>query len=182
MRFGFVAAVMTGAVVLSATTAPALAKDKPFPGVSSHIKINAEPSVVYECIRQLRNKPDSGVKELKCTEHQATLEESFCKLPVVNTAKCTYVETYTPDRCVAYKMLNSDKFKAFEGQWKLTEIPGEKATDVELQTYVLLDLPVPFLRQLTNTQTIKGVKERLTEVKKMAESKTTASTGSSVIR
>lgn len=74
-------------------------------------------------------------------------------------------------------MVSSDKFKAFEGKWELKELPEEKSTEVSLQSFVLLDLPVPFLRQLTNTQTIKGVRDRLAEVKKLAESKATASVG-----
>lgn len=179
MQRGILTSLAVGAIMSASIAAPqsAMAKCDKFPGVTDHIKVNAEPSVVYECIRELRYKPGSHVKELKSSDHEATLEEHFTDLPIVKTAKCTYVEKYTHDKEVAYKMVNSDKFKAFEGKWELNELPGEKATDVSLQSFVLLDLPVPFLRQLTNTQTIKGVKERLAEVKKLAEAKTTASSG-----
>lgn len=179
MYKGILTSLAIGAVVASSFAAPqvASAKGDKFPGVSDHIKVQAEPRVVYECIRELRYKPGSNVKELKSCEQEATLEEHFTDLPIVKTAKCTYVEKYTRDKEVAYKMVSSDKFKAFEGKWELIELPEEKATDVSLKSFVLLDLPVPFLRQLTNTQTIKGVKDRLSEVKKLAEAKSTASSG-----
>lgn len=180
MYKGFLTSLAIGTVVASSFVAPpvASAKSDKFLGVSDHIRVQAEPRVVYECIRELRYKSGSNVKELKATDQEATLEEHFHDLPIVKTAKCTYVEKYTRDKEVAYKMLSSDKFKAFEGKWELTELPDEKATDVSLKSFVLLDLPVPFLRQLTNTQTIKGVKDRLNEVKKSAEAKSTASSGS----
>ncbi len=182
MNKGILTSLTVGAVISVSISAsqPAAAKCEKFPGVSEHIKVNAEPSIVYECIRALRYKPDSHVKELKNNDQEATLEEHFSKLPVVGCATCTYVEKYTNDKEVAYKMVSSDKFKAFEGKWELKELPDEKATDVSLQSFVLLDLPVPFLRQLTNTQTIKGVRDRLAEVKKLAESKATASSGSTI--
>ncbi len=182
MYKGILTSLTIGTVISFSIAAPQLAaaKSDKFPGVSEHIKVNAEPRVVYECIRALRYKPDSHVKELKNTEREATLEEHFSKLPIVGSATCTYVEKYTNDKEVAYKMVSSDKFKAFEGKWELTELPDEKATEVTLQSFVLLDLPVPFLRQITNTQTIKGVRDRLAEVKKLAESKATASSGTTI--
>ncbi len=177
MQRGILTSLAVGAIMAASIAAPqpTSAKSEKFPGVTDHIKVKAEPSIVYECIRELRYKPGSHVKELKTSDHEATLEEHFSDLPIVKTATCTYVEKYTCDKEVAYKMVSSDKFKAFEGKWELTEVPGEKATDVSLRSFVLLDLPVPFLRQLTNTQTIKGVKDRLAEVKKLAEAKATAS-------
>ncbi|HIA54914.1 MAG TPA: hypothetical protein EYN91_23000 [Candidatus Melainabacteria bacterium] len=179
MQRGILTSLAVGAIISASISAPqsAFAKCEKFPGVTDHITVQAEPRIVYECIRELRYKPGSNVKELRATDHEATLEEHFTDLPIVKTAKCTYVEKYTCDKEVAYKMVSSDKFKAFEGKWELNQLPGEKATDVSLQSFVLLDLPVPFLRQLTNTQTIKGVKERLAEVKKLAEAKATASAG-----
>jgi len=175
-----ITSIAIGLVTTGSFAIPQVAEAKccKFPGVTEHIKVQAEPRIVYECIRALRYKPNSHVKELKNTDREATLEEHFSKLPIVGEANCTYVEKYTCDREVAYKMVSSDKFKAFEGKWELKELPDEKATEVTLQSFVLLDLPVPFLRQLTNTQTIKGVKDRLSEVKKMAEAKATASAGS----
>ncbi len=178
MHKGFLTSLTLGAVITVSLAAPPLAfsKGSKFPGVSEHIKVKAEPRVVYECIRALRNEPDSNVKELKSTEREATLEERFTKLPIVGSATCTYVEKYTCDKEVEYKMVSSDKFKAFEGKWELKDLPEEKATDVSLKSFVMLDLPIPFLRQITNTQTIKEVKDRLVEVKKLAEAKATAST------
>lgn len=177
MSKGILASLTLSAVVAASLSAPpiAMAKTSKFPGVSDHVKVKAEPRVVYECIRALRNEPDSNVKELKCTEHEATIEERFDQLPIVGHATCTYKEIYTHDKEIAYHMVSSDKFKAFEGKWELKDLPEEKATELSLQTFVLLDLPIPFLRQITNTQTIKGVKDRLAEVKKLAESRATAS-------
>lgn len=148
--------------------------DKGFKGVSRSITVKASPQACYEAIHHLRKQAVSTVKELSKTEGDAILEETFLNLPFVGKAVCTYEERYVPGKSIEYKMIRSDKFKAFEGKWELNETAEKMETEVRLSSFVLLDLPIPFLRQITNTQTLKGVKERLNAVKTCAEKRTHA--------
>ncbi len=139
-------------------------------GVTSKLTIQAPAEVIYDTILSLRKETPNRVKELEKNGDQAVLEETFQNLPFVGKAKCTYQENYTPCKSVEYHMLHSDKFKCFEGMWSLSPLPDGKGTDVQLSSHIELDLPIPFLKQVTNTQALKGVKERLERVKQISES------------
>ncbi|HEY9786638.1 MAG TPA: hypothetical protein V6D17_14650 [Candidatus Obscuribacterales bacterium] len=144
-------------------------KDKDFKGVSSGLLVHATPQIIYDSIKELRKRTPDTVKEVSKSEGECILEEHFDNLPFVGKATCIYVEKYVPGKLIEYKMLHSDKFKAFEGKWEITPTADETESHVQLSSFVMLDLPIPFLKQITNSQTMKGVKERLEAVKKMAE-------------
>lgn len=161
--------LLTTLISVSFATTSCLAKAKKGEGVSSNLTIEAPAEVIYDTILGLRKSTPSQVKEIEKTGEQAVLEETFQDLPFVGKAKCTYQENYTPCKTVEYHMLHSDKFKCFEGMWSLTPAADGKSTDVQLSSRIELDLPIPFLKQVTNTQTLKGVKERLQKVKQISE-------------
>lgn len=156
------------ALIICPATPSSAAPPKGFKGVSSHLVINARPQTIYEQIRALRHGEASGVKELSKTDSEAVLEEHFENLPIIGKAKCVYVEKYTPWSRIDYHMIESDKFKAFEGAWQLTP-QNEKGVLVELCSFVDTGLPIPFGRQITNSQTMKDIKDRLQLVKRKAE-------------
>lgn len=161
--------IVLASVLLSPAAAVAGDGDKGFKGVTGHLVVKASPRVCYDAIQSLRKQTPTAVKEISKVEGHTILQETFNNLPFVGKAVCIYEENYVPGKSIEYKMINSDKFKAFEGKWELVGSPDGKETDVRLSSLVLLDLPIPFLRQLTNTQTVKGVRDRLDAVKKMAE-------------
>lgn len=66
-------------------------------------------------------------------------------------------------------MIRSAKFKAFEGKWMLHPTDDGEGTKLSLSSFVDVDLPVPFAKQLTSMTTMKGVKRRLKEVKANSE-------------
>lgn len=166
---------------MAAVGSPAcLALDhKSFKGVTEKIVVRANARACYEAIRALRNEKDSGVRVLSASEDRAVLEETFEKLPIIGEAVCTYEERYDPCKSIEYKMLKSNRFKAFEGAWHLSPAEDGRGTVVQLSSYVDAGLPVPFARQITNMQTAKDIHERLHAVKSSAEEHRVSSSGQS---
>ncbi len=131
--------------------------------------VKASPAVVYDAIIGLRKEHDDSVKEVSRTHNECVLEETFSDLPLVGQAKCVYKEVYTPHERIEYKMMHSDKFRAFEGRWTLTPVENGTKTVLSLSSYVDVPLPIPFAKQIAQLQTKRGVKERLDAVKKSSE-------------
>jgi hypothetical protein len=102
------------------------------------------------------------------------LEERFPGLPLIGEAKCVYKEVYTPYSRIEYSMVRSDKFKAFEGRWLIVPTEDGNATRLSLSSYVDVDIPLPFAKQIAKIQTSHGVSERLQEVKSSCEKKQVA--------
>lgn len=132
--------------------------------------IKAKPEVVYNAILKLRDESKDTVKEVSREgQHACVLEETFDGLPVIGTAKCTYKEVYIPYKKIEYSMVKSEKFRAFEGTWLLSPTQDGQGTNLSLTSYVDVDLPVPFAKQLTKMTTMRGVKRRIKMVKTSCE-------------
>src|SRR5579883_591468 len=102
------------------------AEENPAPGVRAAVLVQAEPRLVYEAIRHQRQGDAGRGKELSRSEDRIVVEEEMNR-PVLGHVSCVYEEVYTPKR-IEYKMIKSDKFKAFEGAWTLTPEEGGKET------------------------------------------------------
>lgn len=140
-------------------------------GVNVQAKVHAPIKVTYEALRNLLVEDPDGTKILSSNEHECVVEEIFDKLPVIGQAVCVYKETYDAPNKVAFKMIRSDKLKAFEGEWTLTEIENGKATLVKLHSYVDTGLKIPFAKQMTQMASSGEVKQHLEVLKKQAELK-----------
>jgi hypothetical protein len=138
-------------------------------GSCQEVVVNATPEAVYNAIRRLRDDSQDTVKELSHQANHCVLEETFPGLPLIGDAKCVYEEVYTPNRRIEYSMIRSDRFKAFEGRWLIVPTEDGTATRLSLSSYVDIDIPLPFAKQLCKLQTSHGVKERLQEVKSICE-------------
>lgn len=149
---------------------PAIAKAAKCPHVEK-VVIKAPPKIVYDTILNLRKSYPQNVKELSRSKQHCLVEETFNVLPVIGKAKCVYKETYVPHKQVSYKMVESPRFKAFEGRWTLTPLNGGKHTNLALSSFVDPGINLPFARQITKMETKKGIKKRLTAVKKKSEKK-----------
>jgi hypothetical protein len=143
-------------------------------GSCQEIIVKATPEAVYNAIRRLRDDSQDTVKELSHEANHCLLEERFPGLPIVGEAKCVYKEVYTPFSRIEYSMISSDKFKAFEGRWVILPTADGTATRLSLSSYVDVDIPLPFAKQLAKIQTSHGVRERLQEVKASCEKKQVA--------
>lgn len=138
-------------------------------GVSHQIKVHAPIKVTYDALRNLRAAEPDGTKVISSNETETIVEETFEKLPVIGQAVCVYKETYQSPHKVSYKMIRSDKLKAFEGEWTLTEVDDGKATMVKLNSFVDTGLKVPFAKQITQMASSGEVKEHVETLKKYAE-------------
>jgi hypothetical protein len=138
-------------------------------GVKAGILVHANPKFVYQSIRNQRVDDPGDAKELSRVDDEIVVEETFCKLPVIGSAICTYKETYLPYSAVDYKLVSSNRFKSFEGSWTLRPENGGIDTFVQLSAFIDTGLNLPFARQITNFATMRDVKERLIFVKHTAE-------------
>jgi hypothetical protein len=138
-------------------------------GSCQEIVVNAKPEAVYHAIRRLRDDSRDTVNELSHQAIHCVLEETFPGLPLIGDAKCVYEEVYTPNSRIEYSMVRSDRFKAFEGRWLIVPTEDGTATRLSLTSYVDVDIPLPFAKQICKLQTSHGVKERLQEVKSTCE-------------
>lgn len=155
-------------LALASNALPAVAGEHHH-GVTAQAKVHAPLKVTYDALRNLRVDEPDGTRIISSNEHECVVEEIFEKLPVIGTATCVYKETYEAPFKVAFKMIRSDKLKAFEGEWTLTEVDNGKATLVKLQSYVDTGLKIPFAHQMTAAASHGEVKEHVEVLKKHAE-------------
>lgn len=167
--------------VVSALVASTIVVAAPLAAVAGESKsaskletvINAKPEVVYNAILKLRDESKDTVKEVsRDGQHACVLEETFNDLPVIGTAKCTYKEVYIPFKKIEYSMVKSEKFRAFEGSWLLSPTADGQSTNLSLSSFVDVDLPVPFCKQLCKMSTMRGLKRRLKLVRESCEKQT----------
>lgn len=135
----------------------------------SSVTVNARTDLVYRTIVNLKEDEGDDVKAISRKGNECLVEETFTDLPMIGKAKCIYKETYTPGKRIEYKMVESDKFKTFEGCWRLSPSADGEKTTVSLSSVVELDTCMPFARQIAAMQTKKEVKERLSSLKKVCE-------------
>lgn len=161
---------LVAAAILSCAASTAQANEEPAGrGSFSSCVVNAKPEIVYNSIIKLREDSADTVKTLSHEGNECLIEETFDSLPIIGEAKCVYKEVYTPHKKIEYYMIRSAKFKAFEGKWMLHPTDDGEGTKLSLSSFVDVDLPVPFAKQLTSMTTMKGVKRRLKEVKANSE-------------
>lgn len=138
-------------------------------GVSAETKVMATPELTYAALRSMRDDDPSGCNVLSSNESGSVVEEIFDNLPLVGKATCVYQETYEPLKKLSFKMIHSDKMKAFEGEWTLQATDNGQHTLVKLHSYIDMGLKVPFARQLTEITSSGEVKQQLADLKKSAE-------------
>lgn len=178
MRFKFLTRnifVSVAVVGLASNALPAIAGEHKgehrveHHGTIVQTKVQAPLKITFDALKNLRNDDPDGTRILSSNENECVVEEIFDKLPVIGTATCVYKETYEAPNRVAFKMIRSDKLKAFEGEWTLTEVDNGKATLVKLQSYVDTGLKIPFAKQMTAAASHGEVKQHVETLKKHAE-------------
>ncbi len=136
---------------------------------SGSIVVNAAPGQVFQAIKQSRYQEPDRRKVVSSDSNSAVLEEWFKGLPIIGDATCRYIETEKHNQRIDYKILSSDKFKAFDGAWELEPINEGRATKLKLSSYVEPNLKVPFAKQLAAHNTRRDIKRRLTNIKQSVE-------------
>lgn len=143
--------------------------------VSQSVTIHATPKTVWHALQKHR-KVTPGRNLLSYNGSNATIKETFEDLPVIGDAQLTYVEHEIPLSRIEYKLVQSNKLKAFEGTWQLSPSDNGQSTILQLSSRTDTGLQLPFAETITKKATLKNVKKRLSEIKQMAES--IAKTGS----
>lgn len=165
----FAVALSFMAAVPTATADDGCCKPAVTSSHESSITVNARPELVYRSLVNLKEDDADKVKALSRKPNECLVEEIFDDLPMIGKAKCIYKEVYTPGKRVEYKLVESDKFKVFEGCWRLTPTADGEKTQVSLTSAVEINTCMPFAKQIAGMQTKKEVKERLASLKKVCE-------------
>ena len=140
-------------------------------GATVEAKVMAPPQITYQALRSMRDEDPSGCRVLSATNDESVIEEIFDGLPLIGKAVCVYRETYEPGKKVSFKMIRSDKLKAFEGAWTLEATDNDKHTLVKLRSYIDTGLKVPLAGQLTQMASTNELRQQLADLKKSAELK-----------
>lgn len=155
--------------VASCNTAAMAEKHADKKGVNADAKVMASPELTYEALRSLRDDDPSGCRVLSTGENESVVEETFDGLPLLGQAICVYRETYEPLKKLSFKMIRSDKLKAFEGEWTLQAVDNGQHTLVNLRSYIDTGIKLPFTKQITEMASSSEVKQQLADLKKSAE-------------
>jgi hypothetical protein len=160
-------------LTIAALVSPAMAAGNTHQdSVFSSVTVSASPKTVYDAIKMQR-MVDPARKLVSYAGAEAMIDENFSGLPVIGSAKCLYKEVESSPERVEYFLVQSDKFKRFEGCWTLTPVEGGRKTELKLSSYLETGVHVPFARQITNCSVKKDVLRRLGRVKVLAEASCT---------
>ena len=141
--------------------------------VTAKVKINAQPSIVWEAVHEER-KTDPDLAYSKVLEeskgesgrNEQTLEQKFQLIPVLGTSVCVIKSTEDLHKRIDYHLLKSDRFKAVEGSWILQPVE-DGCTVLELGSYIDIGVPAP--RSFVENIAGKKLERRLNAVRKVAE-------------
>jgi hypothetical protein len=138
-------------------------------GVSATVVVDAPPVRCWDTIIAQRTAEPDKRKIISQDGDKTVMKENYDNLPVIGDAYLEYEEIATPHTTLVARLVKSDKFKAFDSKWTLTPTADGKGTTISLYTYLNTGLWIPFAQQITNRQTRQDIKERLENIKKLAE-------------
>jgi hypothetical protein len=157
---------------LSASVLPALALDNTSMKKSAFVHetkvISAPLNTVWEAVKAQKINDPVNRHVLSTSGPVSVVEETFNHVPVLGTVTCQYTQHELPGNKLEYKMTNSNKFVAFEGEWKLTKL-ADGQTSVTLSSFVDSGLKLPFADKITRMSTKKSVTARLTEIEQWVD-------------
>lgn len=138
------------------------------PCATHQLTINAPMSQVWNAIKAHRSSDLQHRRPVGQDGNVTVIEETYMSLPIIGTIKCTYAEKETiPGQHMDYYMVDSTRFRAFEGHWNLEPTPDGKGTIVELTAVIDPGVRVPFWKDIAHAAVSKNVKETLEEVEEL---------------
>ena len=144
--------------------------------VTNTVILDAPPSQVWDAIKAARASDPSHRRVVSYSGTDYVIEETFNKIPMLGSVNCKYVEHELSDKKLQYKMISSDKFVAFNGEWELCPVASGKQTALRLSSFVDTGIKLPFADKITRDSTKRSINVRLSEVKdELARSKTLVS-------
>ncbi|CAN5276188.1 hypothetical protein BH11CYA1_BH11CYA1_09940 [soil metagenome] len=146
---------------------PVRAQDPHF--VSATLIVNAPMTAVWAALKTQRGADSARRRVISNQGSDYVVEETFTKIPVLGQAVCRYSEHEIPGKGIEYKMISSDKFTAFEGEWHLQALAAGQ-TAVTLNSYVDTGLHLPFAAAITRENTKKSVDLRIKDIVQLVAS------------
>ncbi len=160
---------MISAIALSCW-APHCAAQAGKGGVSSSTVINAPKEAIWGVL-SIGGHFDDNIQSI--TGNEARAEQKFRYIPFLGTLTILVKATAIPMEQIEFNMMQSDKMKAFSGQWRIVPI-DDCHTRLHLIMNVDPGLPVP--KFLINQFILGKVKSRLKKIKTLVEKQSRTST------
>lgn len=138
------------------------------PSATRELLIHATREKVWKAI-QARRTATMLRKLVSYQGNQAVINETFAGVPVVGAISCTYQETESiPNQRIDYHMVESNRFKAFQGNYQLRPAPDGTSTVLQLTSAIDPGIRIPFWQEIAHAQANKSVKETLEEIARLA--------------
>jgi hypothetical protein len=138
------------------------------PSATRELLIHATRDKVWKAI-QARRTSTILRKLVSYQGNQAVVKETFEGVPVVGAISCTYQETESiPNQRIDYHMVESSRFKAFQGNYQLRLAPDGVSTILQLTSAIDPGIRIPFWQEIAHAQASKSVKETLEEIARLA--------------
>lgn len=144
------------------TALPAIAIDHPKYVFESKV-ISAPLKTVWEAVKAQKANDPEHRRVISTNGPVSVVEEKFSHIPVLGTVTCQYSQQEFSGNKLEYKMISSDKFVAFEGEWELKQM-ADGQTSVKLSSFVDSGLKLPFADKITRANTKRSVTARLIEI------------------
>jgi hypothetical protein len=169
-RFWLLSGLVTayGAICQLPAFAQAPMQEAPLTPMSAAVVINASPEVVWSAVMRFRVQEPSQRKVISAGDSFAVVEEKFMSLPLIGDASCIYVAKDEPYKRIAYRLLKSDQFTAFKGEWNLSK-DASGLTKLSISSLIDTKTKTPVARQLINQLSLQDMQRRLQIIKAMAE-------------
>lgn len=159
--------------VLLSGNLPALSLNDSTNYVTNTVILDAPPTQVWDAIKAARASDPAHRHVVSSNGPDYVIEETFNKIPMLGQVSCKYAEHEVADKKLQYKMISSDKFIAFNGEWELNSIGSGKQTALTLTSFVDTGCKLPFADKITRDSTKKSIDGRLAAVKnELTRSKT----------
>ena len=131
--------------------------------------ISAPLRTVWDAVKAQKSNDPKHRRVISTNGPVSVVEEKFSHIPVLGTVTCQYTQQEILGNKLEYKMISSDKFVAFEGEWELTQMPDGQ-TSVRLSSFVDSGLKLPFADKITRANTKRSVTARLVEIEQWVNS------------
>jgi hypothetical protein len=131
--------------------------------------ISAPLKTVWQAVKAQKTNDPEHRRVISTNGTVSVVEEKFSHIPVLGTVTCQYSQAEIAGNKLEYKMISSDKFVAFEGEWELKQL-ADGQTSVTLSSFVDSGLKLPFADKITRSNTKRSVTARLSEIEQWVNS------------
>lgn len=138
------------------------------PELTKTRELNAPIAKVWNAIQARRSSDPKKRKLLSYDGKVAVVKETFASMPIIGSSSCTYAERELASlKAIPFKMMNSTRFKAFGGVWRLSDGSKPGTTKVSLTTYLDPGVRVPFWQKIAKGSMDRNLSGTLDELNRL---------------